>query len=75
MYIAAAALKSIKLSGDLATDRVALRNALPAVKIDGVTGKFAFRKAPSVGGKEAGYDADQEAIVNIGKGGKFVLLK
>jgi hypothetical protein len=25
--------------------------------------------------EEAGYDAQQEAIVNIAKGGKFILLK
>jgi branched-chain amino acid transport system substrate-binding protein len=75
VYVVAAALKNVKLSGKLPDDRIALRNALPAVKIEGATGKFAFRKAPAVAGKEVGYDADQEAIVNIAKGGKFVLLK
>ena len=52
-----------------------MREALPGVKMDGATGKFAFRRAPAKDGKEAGYDADQDAIVNIAKGGKFVLLK
>ncbi|NQE47608.1 ABC transporter substrate-binding protein [Herbaspirillum rubrisubalbicans] len=75
MYIVADALKTVKLSGNLAKDRDALRAALPAVKIDGATGKFAFRAAPAVAGKQVGFDADQEAIVNIAKGGKFVLLK
>jgi len=75
MYTMVAALKTVKLSGNLAKDRDALRLALPAVKIDGAAGKFAFRAAPLVAGKQVGYDADQEAIVNIAKGGKFVLLK
>jgi branched-chain amino acid transport system substrate-binding protein len=75
MYVAAAALKSVKLTGNLDKDRLALRDALPAIKLNGATGKFAFRRAPSKDGKESGYDADQEAIVNIAKHGKFVLLK
>ncbi|BEV16218.1 ABC transporter substrate-binding protein [Herbaspirillum sp. DW155] len=75
MYIMADAIKSVKLTGNLAKDRDAVRAALPAVKIDGATGKFAFRAAPAVAGKQVGFDADQEAIVNIAKGGKFVLLK
>ncbi|MFC5474535.1 ABC transporter substrate-binding protein [Paraherbaspirillum soli] len=75
LHIVAAALTKVKLSGAIDKDRVALRDALPAVTVDGATGKFAFRKAPAAGGKEVGYDAQQEAIVNIAKGGKFVLLK
>ncbi len=75
LYTVAAALKNVKLSGNLANDRIALRDALGSVKIDGATGKFAFRKAPAVAGKEVGYDADQEATVSIAKGGKFTLLK
>jgi branched-chain amino acid transport system substrate-binding protein len=74
-YIVAEALKKVKLTGNLDKDRLALRDALPAVKLDGATGKFAFRKAPSKDGKEAGYDAQQDAVVNIAKGGKFVVLK
>lgn len=73
MYIVAAALKNVKLSGTLAADRTALQAALPAVRHEGATGKFAFLKAP--GNRPSGYDASQEAIVNIAKGGKFVLLK
>ncbi|MBO9535182.1 ABC transporter substrate-binding protein [Herbaspirillum sp.] len=75
LYIMADALKNVKLTGNLANDRDAVRKALPSVKIDGATGKFAFRPAPAVAGKQVGFDADQEAIVNIAKGGKFVLLK
>jgi branched-chain amino acid transport system substrate-binding protein len=75
MHIVATALKSVKLTGTLEQDREALRAALPATKLDGATGKFAFRHAPGKDGKESGYDADQDAIVNIAKGGKFVLLK
>ena len=75
LYIVAAALKNVKLTGALPADRIALRDALPAVKIAGATGNFAFRKAPEAGGKAVGYDAHQEAIVNIAEGGKFVLMK
>ena len=75
MHIAAEALKKAKLTGNLEKDREAVREALPGVKLDGATGKFAFRRAPAKDGKDAGYDADQDAIVNIAKGGKFVLLK
>lgn len=73
MHIVAAALKSIKLTGNLEKDRQALRDALPAVTHEGATGKFAFRKAAK--GGDVGYDAQQDAIVNIAKGGKFTLLK
>ncbi|MEB0139531.1 MULTISPECIES: ABC transporter substrate-binding protein [unclassified Undibacterium] len=75
MYIVAEALKTVKLSGNLEKDRLALRLALPAVKFEGATGKFAFRRPVSKDGKEVGYDAQQDAIVNIAKGGKFILLK
>lgn len=75
LYIAAEALKKVTLTGNLEKDRIALRDALPNVKHEGATGKFAFRRAPAQGGKEVGYDAQQDAIVNIAKGGKFVLLK
>jgi len=75
MYIVAEALKKMTPGGDLAVDRLALRNALPAVQIDGATGKFKFRKAQPKNGKEGGYDADQSAIVNIAEGGRFVLLE
>ncbi|CAN5432755.1 ABC transporter substrate-binding protein [soil metagenome] len=75
MYIVAEALKKAKPTGNLEKDRLALRDALPGVKSDGATGKFEFHRAASKDGKEVGYDAQQEAIVNIAKGGKFILLK
>jgi branched-chain amino acid transport system substrate-binding protein len=75
MHIVAEALKKVKLSGALDKDRIALRDALPSIQVEGATGKFSFRKAPAVAGKEVGYDAQQDAIVNIAKGGKFVLMK
>ncbi len=75
MHIVAEALKKTTLTGSLDKDRIALRDALPGIKFDGATGKFAFRRAAAKDGKEAGFDAQQDAIVNIAKGGKFVLLK
>jgi branched-chain amino acid transport system substrate-binding protein len=75
MHIVAEALKSVTLSGNLDNDRLAIRDALPKVTFDGATGKFAFRRAAAKDGKEAGYDAQQDAVVNIAKGGKFVVLK
>ncbi len=72
MHIVAQALRSIKSTGTLDTDRLALKDALPKVKWDGATGPFQFRPAP--GGK-GGYDAQQMAVVNIAQGGKFILLK
>lgn len=73
--IIAEALKSVKVTGDVAKDRHALRDALPAVKVTGATGPFSFRAAAAINGKPAGYDAQQDAIVNIAKNGKFVPLK
>ena len=75
MYIMAEALKTIKLTGDLEKDRLALRDALPAVKMEGATGSFAFRKAIPKAGEETGYDSQQAAHIFIAKGGKFVLMK
>ena len=45
MYIAAEALKNVKLTGNLEKDRDAVRMALPNVKIEGATGKFFFQKS------------------------------
>jgi branched-chain amino acid transport system substrate-binding protein len=76
MHIMAQALKNVKLTNNLQKDREALRVALPAVKWTGATGPFTFRPAPaSKDGKPVGFDAQQDAIVNIAKGNKFVLLK
>lgn len=75
MYIAAGAIKNVKISGNLDADRKALRDALPKVTHDGATGKFAFRQAMGKGGKPAGYDAQQAPIVSVTKGGKYVIEK
>jgi len=73
MYIAAAALKSIKLSGNLEADRRALRDALPKVAINGATGPFRFRPAVTRDGKPGGFDADQKPFIYIIQNGKFAL--
>jgi branched-chain amino acid transport system substrate-binding protein len=75
MHIAAAALKKLKMSGDLAKDRLAVREALPAAKWTGATGSFAFRRANDKSGKPAGYDADQVPIVSVTRGGRYVIEK
>ncbi|MCI3205792.1 MULTISPECIES: ABC transporter substrate-binding protein [Pandoraea] len=75
MYIAADALKNVKVSGNLEADRKALRDALPKVTHEGATGKFAFRQAMGKNGKPAGYDAQQAPIVSVTKGGKYVIEK
>lgn len=75
LYIAAQAMKKIKLTGNIAADRVALRDALPAVKWNGATGEFQFRRATDRAGRPAGYDAQQTAIVSVTRGGKFSIEK
>lgn len=75
MNIAAQAMRKIKLSGNLAADRTALREALPAVKHVGATGAFNFRRATDKAGKPAGYDAQQTAIVSVTRGDKFSIEK
>ena len=73
LHIAAAALKSIKLTGNLETDRQALRDALPKVAINGATGPFKFRPAVTKDGKPGGFDADQKPFIYIVQNGKFTL--
>lgn len=75
MYIVAQALKKLKLTGKLEADRNALRNALPAVQINGATGAFKFRQVNDKAGKPAGYDAVQTAIVMMTKGNRYVIQK
>ena len=75
MHIVAKALVKIKLSGNLETDRKALRDALPTVTHVGATGAFQFRQAAGKDGKPAGYDAQQAAIVSVTKGGKYSIEK
>ncbi len=73
LNIVATALKGIKLSDNLDTDRQALRDALPAVSLNGVTGPFKFRQAKTKDGKPGGYDAEQKPFIYIVQGGKFTL--
>ncbi len=75
MYIATQAMRKIKLGNDLAANRTALRDALPAVKYVGATGAFNFRRATDKAGKPAGYDAQQTAIVSVTRGDKFAIEK
>lgn len=75
LHIVATALAKIKLTGDLATDRQALRDALPKVTYNGATGGFKFRQVMGRNGKPVGYDADQEAIVSVTKGSKYLIEK
>lgn len=74
LYIVAAAMKDMKLSGDVRADREALRNALPKASINGATGPFKFRPAVTKDGKPGGWDADQTPFIYIVKGGKFTLF-
>lgn len=73
LYIVATALKDLRLSGDLASDRQALRDALPKVSWNGATGPFKFRPAKTKTGKPGGFDADQKPFIYLIKGGKFTL--
>ena len=75
MYIAAQALKGVKISGNLTADRAAVRDALPNAKWTGATGAFQFRRANDKAGKPAGYDAQQTPIVSVTKGSEFVISK
>jgi branched-chain amino acid transport system substrate-binding protein len=75
LHIAAEALKKVKLTGDLAADRTALRDALPGVKWTGATGAFQFTRANDKAGKPAGYDASQVPIVSVTKGGRYEIVK
>ena len=75
MYIVATALKKIKLTGKLETDRAGLRNVLPATQFSGATGPFKFRQVNDRDGKPAGYDAVQTAIVMLTKGNQYTIHK
>jgi branched-chain amino acid transport system substrate-binding protein len=75
MYIAAQALKKIKLTGKLEADRKALRDALPPTQWTGATGPFKFSQVTGRDGKPSGYDAAQTAIVMITKGNRYVIQK
>jgi branched-chain amino acid transport system substrate-binding protein len=75
LYIAAHALKKVKITGKLENDRKALRDALPEIQWTGATGPFKFRQVTDRAGKPAGYDAVQTAIVMVTKGNQYVIQK
>ena len=75
LNIASQALRKVKLGDDLAVNRAAVREALPAIKHVGATGAFEFRRATDKAGKPAGYDAQQTPIISVTKGGKFSIEK
>jgi branched-chain amino acid transport system substrate-binding protein len=75
MYIVAQALKKIKITGKLESDRKSLRDALPAIQWIGATGPFKFRQVTGRDGKPAGYDAVQTAIVMMTKSNQYVIQK
>jgi branched-chain amino acid transport system substrate-binding protein len=75
MYIAAQALKKMKLTRKLEADRKALRDALPAIEWTGATGPFKFRQVKGRDSKPAGYDAVQTAIVMMTTGNRYVIQK
>jgi branched-chain amino acid transport system substrate-binding protein len=75
MYIAGAALKKVTLSGDLAKDRAAVRDALAAVQWTGATGPFKFVQIKDKNGNPAGYDAEQTPIISSTKGGKYSVVR
>ena len=75
MHIATEAMKKIKLSGNLAKDRAALQAALPAIKWNGATGAFSFRRVSDKAGRPAGYDANQVPIVSTTRGKHYEIEK
>jgi branched-chain amino acid transport system substrate-binding protein len=75
LYIVAATLKDIKLSGNLASDREDLKHYLPHTTINGATGPFKFRPAKTKDGKVGGWDADQKPFIYVVRGGKFTLFE
>jgi len=75
LYIAAAALQTVKISGNVEADRQALRDALPKVTLNGATGPFKFRPAVTKTGKPGGFDADQKPFIYTVQNGKFELYK
>ena len=75
LHIATQAMKKIKMTGTLAADRTALRDALPSITWTGATGPFSFVQAMDKSGKAAGYDAKQKAIVSVTQDGKFTIQK
>jgi branched-chain amino acid transport system substrate-binding protein len=75
MHIASVALKKVQLTGDLAKDRAAVRDALVNVEWVGATGPFKFVQIKNKAGQMAGYDAVQTPIISVTKNGKYSVVK
>ena len=73
VHIVAAALKKIKLSGNLRPIGRPARCPAGGANATGATGAFKFRQVDGKAGKPAGYDAVQAPIVRVTKGGKYVI--
>ena len=74
LRIVAEALRHVTLSDKLETDRLALRDALAQVRLEGATGHFEFKHAVSASGQPAGWDAAQTPFIYLVKGGRFTVL-
>ena len=70
LFIVAEGLKKMSLTGNLAADRTALRDALAGVKYEGATGKVKFVRNGS-----NGYDADKDVFTHIYRDKKFEYWK
>jgi branched-chain amino acid transport system substrate-binding protein len=70
LFIVAEALKKTTLTGDLAADRTAFRDALAKVTYEGATGKVKFVRNGS-----NGYDADKDVFTHIYRNKKLEYWK
>jgi ABC-type branched-chain amino acid transport systems, periplasmic component len=71
VYIAAEAAKKTALTNNLATDRIAFRDALVSVSYSGAAGKVRFKRVQ--GG--SGFDAERDVFTHIYRNGKLELYK
>jgi branched-chain amino acid transport system substrate-binding protein len=74
LLIVAEALRHVAISDKLDQDRLALRDALTKVRLEGATGHFEFKPAVSAKGEAGGWDASQQPFIYVVKGGHFKLL-
>ncbi len=70
LHIASQAFRQVKFTGDIVSDRISVAGKLPAVRWEGATGAFQFRRF-----RDKGYDAQQTPIVSVTRGGAFVIEK
>ena len=74
LHIVVEALHHVTLTENTDADRLALREALAQVRIEGATGHFEFKRAPGANGQPGGWDAAQKPFIYVVKGGRFTLL-